>query len=284
MTTGDELREVAGGFGFLESPRWHEGRLWVSDFFDGRVSSLGGDDGDRRTELVIDDRPSGLGWLPDGRLLVVSMRKRLVLRREHDGSVEVHADLSRLAPCDCNDMVVAADGTAYVGNFGSDILAREPRRDTCLVAVRPDGEARVVADGLSFPNGSVITPDDRTLIVGESFAQRYRAFAIGSDGSLGGGRVWAEMPGRSPDGCTLDAEGAIWFADASGREVVRVVEGGRIDAVLELPDTPYACALGGADGATLFIVTSATTPRPDAPTDTARIWATRVAVAHAGRP
>lgn len=277
------LHLLVEGLGFLESPRWHEDRLWFSDFLEQRVASVDAD-GDVRTELELDDRPSGLGWLPDGRLLLVSMRRRAVLRRAQDGTVGLHADLAAIAPSDCNDMVVAADGTAYVGNFGSDLLAGETPRETCIAIVRPDGTAEIGGDGLQFPNGSVITPDGRTLIVGESVGRRYRAFTIADDGSLRDARVWAELGDRSPDGCTLDADGAIWFADARRGAVVRVFEGGRVDAVIEVPDTAYACALGGVDGRTLFVLTSATVPAPEAPKGTARIWSVRVDVPHAGRP
>ena len=257
--------------GFGEGPRWHDGRLWFSDFLHQHVASVG-IDGDVRVELTIDDRPSGLGWLPDGRLLVVSMRRRAVLRVEPDGTAVLHADLSLLATSDCNDMVVAADGTAYVGNFGSDIVAGEPRRSATLAVVRPDGSVVAGPGDLEFPNGSVITPDGRTLIVGESLASRYSAFTIADDGLLHDRRVWAEVPGRSPDGCALDTKGAIWFADARGGDVVRVLEGGEITNSVQTPDNVYACALGGHEGRTLFVLTSGTTPQHDAPLNTGRIW------------
>jgi sugar lactone lactonase YvrE len=280
---GRALELVADGLGFGEGLRWHDGRLWFSDFIRQEVASVG-PAGDRRLELSLTDRPSGLGWLPDGRLLVVSMRRRAVLRRERDGKLVVHADLGAVATSDANDMVVAADGTAYVGNFGSDLLAGEPLREAKLAMVRPDGTVTVAADGLAFPNGSVITPDGRLLIVGESLARRYRAFAIQPDGSLGDSRVWAELGKRSPDGCTLDAEGAIWFANASGPELARVREGGEIVEAIETETTAYACALGGADGRTLYFVTSPSTPKADLEPGRGRLWCTRVDIPHAGRP
>lgn len=277
------VERLLGGLGFGEGPRWHDGRLWFSDFLEQHVASVG-PGGDVRVELALDDRPSGLGWLPDGRLLVVSMRRRAVLRREADGELVLHGDLSGIATSDCNDMVVSAGGNAYVGNFGSDVLAREPAREAKLALVRPDGTVTVAADGLAFPNGSVITPDGATLIVGESMGRRYRAYPIQADGSLGEGRVWAEVGDRSPDGCTLDAEGAIWFASAGRPEVVRVREGGEIAEVLEIPDRTYACALGGPDGRTLFVLTAGTHPAQDAPRGTGAIWTVPVDVPHAGLP
>ncbi len=282
MTTR-QLHLLVDGLGFGESPRWHEGRLWYSDFLRQRVSSVVPGQ-QPRIELILDDRPSGLGWLPDGRLLVVSMRRRAVLRREADETLTVHADLTRIADGDVNDMVIAADGTAYVGNFGSDVLAGEPRRPAHLALVRPDRTVSVAAEGFAFPNGSVITPDGAWLIVGETLAARYRAFPIGEDGTLGAGRVWAEVPGRSPDGCTLDADGAIWFADASGGGVVRVKEAGEVVEVIETPDTAYACMLGGEDGRTLFIVTCASPPNAGLAPGSGKIWAVQVDVPHAGRP
>ena len=279
-----ETVAVLGGLGFGEGLRWHEGRLWFSDFLEQRVSSVG-DAGDVRVEVELDDdRPSGLGWLPDGRLLVVAMHARRLLRRDEDGTLAVHADLAEVATADANDMVVAEDGTAYVGNFGADILAGAPRRPARLAVVRPDGSVTGGPDDLEFPNGSVITPDGSTLVVGESLARRYRAFPIHADGGLGEGRVWAEVGERSPDGCTLDADGAIWFADATGSQVVRVAEGGEILEEVALPDRTYACALGGADGRSLFVVTAGTIPRADAPRGTGRLWRIEVDVPHAGRP
>jgi sugar lactone lactonase YvrE len=271
--------------GFLESPRWHEGRLWVSDFITHRVSSIDLA-GDIRVEAEIDDRPSGLGWLPDGRMLVVAMQKRLVLRREPDGALSTHADLSGVAAWHANDMVVGPDGTAYVGNLGSDLFSGEPMRPSKLATIVSDGTVSVGGDGLEVPNGSVITPDARTLIVGESYAQRYTAFPIARDGSLGTGYLWARTGnGRNPDGCTLDAELAIWYANCLGREVVRIYEGGEVAEAIELRETAWACALGGEDGRTLYVLTGPMfTGRDDMPSGGGRIWTVQVDVPHAGLP
>jgi sugar lactone lactonase YvrE len=272
------------GIDFGEGPRWHDGRLWFSDFYQHRVSAVSLD-GDREVVLELDDHPSGLGWLPDGRMLVVSMQQRRVLRVEHDGSVTEHADLSGIATGRCNDMVVAADGNAYVGNFGFDVWARGERQNATLALVRPDGTVLPAAHEMEFPNGSVITPDGRSLIVGESFGRRYTAFDINVDGTLGNRHVWAQFTDISPDGCTLDAEGAIWVANAIGTEVARVREGGEIAERVDVGQGTYACALGGDDGCTLFIV-SADSPREDeiAGKGTGVIRTMRVEVPHAGLP
>ncbi len=270
------------GIDFGEGPRWHDGRLWFSDFYQHTVSSVGAD-GVRRVELEIDDFPSGLGWLPDGRLLVVAMESRRVLRVEPDGTVATHADLSGVATGRGNDMVVAADGTAYVGNFGFELGT--PMRPAALARVQPTGAVDVAAEGLEFPNGTVITPDGTTLIVGETFGKRATAFTIAADGSLHDRRLWADLGDVLPDGCTLDAEGAIWFADAGGTAVVRVREGGEITDRVEVGQHPFACALGGDDGRTLHVVAADSSRDEEvvgAATGTIRTL--RVDVPHAGLP
>jgi sugar lactone lactonase YvrE len=278
------LPVLLGGIDFGEGPRWHDGRLWFSDFHQHTVSSVG-DDGDRRVELELDDSPSELGWLPDGRLLVVAMESRRVMRVEPDGSVVVHADLSSIATGRCNDMVVAADGTAYVGNFGFDYTVGEPMRPAALARVTPAGDVSVAADGLEFPNGTVITPDGRTLIVGETFGKRATAFNVADDGTLHDRRVWAELGDVLPDGCTLDADGAIWFADARGTAVVRVKEGGEVTDRVETGQHTYACALGGDDGRTLYVVCADSARDDDVVgTSTGTIRTLRVDVPHAGLP
>jgi sugar lactone lactonase YvrE len=277
-----ELPVFVRGLDFGEGPRWHDGRLWFSDFFQHTVSSVGAD-GVRTVELEIDDFPSGLGWLPDGRLLVVAMESRRVLRVETDGTVVTHAELANVATGRANDMVVAADGTAYVGNFG--FVLGEAMQPAALARVRPDGEVDVAADGLEFPNGTVITPDGRTLIVGETFGRRATAFTIADDGTLHDRRVWAELGDVLPDGCSLDAEGAIWFADARGPTVVRVREGGEVTHRVDVGQRTFACALGGDDGRTLFVLAADSAHDGDAEgTATGTIRTLRVDVPHAGLP
>ena len=249
------VETFAEGLDFGEGPRWHGGRLWVSDFFAHRVRSFG-PSGDRRVELELDDQPSGLGWLPSGELLVVAMTSRQVRRVTPDGAVHVHADLSAIATGHTNDMIVDGRGNAYVGNFGFDTEAGEKPRTADLALVRADGSVDVAATDLRFPNGSVITPDGRTLIVGESMGTRYTAFTIDDDGSLADRRVWAEVPGMSPDGCALDHDGAIWMADARGSGCHRVAEGGAILDSVVASQPVFACALGGPARDRLFLVTA----------------------------
>ncbi len=285
---------LAEGIYFGEGPRWHDGRLWFSDFHAHAVYAISLA-GDLRTELQIDDRPSGLGWMPDGSLLVVSMQKRQLLRRTLDGTLSVHADLGAIADFHCNDMVVDAAGRAYIGNFGFDldadlaargvqaVLADHPTAR--LACVEPDGTVREAASGLHFPNGSVITPDGKTLIVGETLAGVLTAFDIGADGALDNKRAWAPTWPRVPDGITQDAEGAIWIANPLAPECARIAAGG---AVLEVIDTGmpcFACMLGGEDGRTLFMLTA---PSSDAHTAAAaakgKLVTAQVDIPHAGLP
>lgn len=245
---------VLDGGTFFEGPRWHDGRWWVSDFYRHVVLSVAEDGSDVREELRVDAQPSGLGWAPDGSVLVVSMLDQRLLRRRTDGDVEVVADISEHCGGPANDMVVDAHGRAYIGNFGFDLMGGGAATNARLVRVDPDGTVSAAADDLGFPNGSVITPDGTTLIVGETMASRYTAFNVELDGSLTGRRVWADVPGVGPDGCGLDAEGRIWCADAFGKRCVRIEEGGRIVDEVPAPDGlgVYACMLGGGDGRTLL--------------------------------
>jgi sugar lactone lactonase YvrE len=247
------FQTLADGGTFFEGPRWHEGRWWVSDFYRHAVFAIA-PDGATEEVLTVDAQPSGLGWMPDGSLLVVAMRDRAVLRRAPDGSVAVHADIAAHCGGLANDVVVDGRGHAYVGNFGFDLMAGETPRSTVLVHVAPDGASEVAADEILFPNGSVITPDGTTLIVGETMGGRYTAFTIGEDGSLAERREWAAVPGVAPDGCALDADGRIWAADALGSRLVRVAPGEGVVDEIPAPDGlgVYACMLGGDDGRTLL--------------------------------
>ena len=253
------MQLLLDGLAFAESPRWHAGALWFSDFYTKRVQRLDPASGELATVCEVPGQPSGLGWLPDGRLLVVSMTDRRVLRLESDGTLATHADLSRLASFHCNDMAVDAAGRAWVGNFGFDLLAKAPPAPAELILVPPAGAPRVVARDLMFPNGCVITPDGRTLVVAETAAKRLTAFDIApADGTLANRRVWADLALR-PDGICLDAEGAIWCAGLRARTCVRVAEGGALLRRIDTDDTCIACALGGDDGRTLFVVTGEVT-------------------------
>jgi sugar lactone lactonase YvrE len=250
------LATLLDGLTFPEGPRWHDGRLWFSDFYTQRVVAV--DPGGRaETMLEVPPRPSGLGWTPDGALLVVSMLDRRVLRVEN-GATRVLADLSAVATGPCNDMVVDGRGRAYVGNFGYDRHKGEPPRTTCLARVDPDGRVTRAAEDLFFPNGTVITPDGRTMIVGETQGHRLTAFDVAPDGTLSNRRVWAQFEDAVfPDGICLDAEGAIWVSDARGSALLRVREGGKIDGTVSTGSRyAFACMLGGADRRTLFVCTS----------------------------
>ena len=246
---------LAQGFGFVEGPRWHHGRLVVSDMGSKQVLTVDLD-GTVEEVCVVEGRPSGLGWLPDGRMLVVSMTDRRVVRLEADGTLAEHADLSDLASAPCNDMVVDGRGNAYVGNPGYDMRnPPSPLPAAEVVLVRPDGSAEVVDRSLLFPNGPAVTPDGRTLIVAETMGGRLSAFDIDEDGTLSNRRTFADLPGRAPDGIALDADGAVWVADANGNACVRVREGGEITNVVDTGRGCFACALGGPDRTTLFLLT-----------------------------
>jgi len=269
---------IVAGLAFPEGPLWRDGRLLFSDFHTHRVQSLGLD-GSLETICEVPAQPSGLGFGPDGRMLVVSMRDRRLLRLEDDGLHEL-ADLTALTGGPCNDMVVDARGRAWVGEFGFDYGA--PPQTASLVRVDPDGHAERVAEGLHFPNGCVMTPDG-TLVVAESLGRRLTAFDAGEDGSLSGRRPWAVFapePAASfrdaaadgapaPDGICLDAQGAIWVADIVGRAAMRVAEGGEVLDVIPTGEglTALAVALGGPDGRTLFICAAAPIGDGDPETD-----------------
>jgi sugar lactone lactonase YvrE len=266
MRMGRTTRVLADGLYFGEGPRWHDGRLWLSDFYAHAVKSVSLA-GDLRTEFEIDDQPSGLGWMPDGSMLIVSMTKRQLLRRTPDGTIAVHADLGHIATFHCNDMVVDSRGGAYVGNFGFDldaemaargvqsVLASHPTAKLAYVA--PDGTTRVAADDMHFPNGPVITPDGKTLILGETFGAVLTAFDIGPEGELSNRRVWAPTAPAVPDGICLDADGAIWVANPVAPQCLRIAEGGEVLEVIDTGKPCYACMLGGDDGKTLFMLTAA---------------------------
>lgn len=249
-----ELTPRVQGLAFPEGPRWHDGSLWCTDIADGKVLRIGSDG---TIEVIADGIPgvSGLGWLPDGRLLAVAGVQRALLRRDASGW-QVHADLAPLVGADCNDMVVDGRGRAWVGNWGFDFMAGAKPATTVIVRVDPDGRAQAVADAMSFPNGSVVTPDGRTLIVAETYRGQLTAFDIADDGSLQNRRAWATLAEGKPDGICLDADGAIWVASPPTRELLRVREGGEITHRVAAPGDAVACMLGGADRRTLFMLSA----------------------------
>jgi sugar lactone lactonase YvrE len=265
-----EISTVVTGMAYLEGPRWHDQRIWFSDFYTYRVYSAAEDGGDVRIEAEVPQQPSGLGWLPDGRLLIVSMRDARVLRRETDGTLVCHADVSGYVNGLLNDMVVDSQGRAFIGEFGFDLMGGGDLKPACLLRVDPDGTVTKVADDLWFPNGSVITSGG-TLLVNETFGNRITAFDIADDGTLANRRTWAkfgELPTETepekllpqiviaPDGCCLDADEQLWIADGLGGRVIRVREGGEITEEIPAGTGVFACALGGADGRTLFACTA----------------------------
>ncbi len=277
-------RVVLDGLSFPEGPRWHEGRLWFSDVPDGKVIAVSLDGKAETMADLGDAQPSGLGWTPDGDLLVVGGMKKQLLRRSADGTVSVVAELGDLCPRAANDMVVDAQGRAYIGNWGFDFAAGESPAATVIVLVTPDGRTSVAADGVLFPNGTVITPDGKTLVVAETFGSKLTAFDVNDDGTLGGRRTFADLPGKFPDGICLDAEGAIWVANAGAGEVVRVRDGGEVVERVTTDRRAFACALGGADRRTLLICNAAGTPSPEHHERTGQIQAVEVDVPGAGLP
>jgi len=299
MTTTRSLRTLLTGGSYFEGPRWHDGAWWVSDFYSHQVLRVT-PDGDSTVVTEVVEQPSGLGWLPDGSMVIVSMKDRKLLRLA-DGELSTLADLAPHCGGHLNDCVVDEAGHVFVGDFGFDLMGGGEIVPTTLKRVDPDGTVTVVAEDLHFPNGSVITPDG-TLIVGETWGNRFTAFDIAPDGSLANRRVWASfgpLPTGStveelapqivvgPDGCTLDAEGHVWVADGFHGRVVRVAPGGAI--VDEVPGPEgmgvFACMLGGDDGRTLLSCAA-----PDffehtrAPVREAVLVTTQVDVPHAGRP
>jgi sugar lactone lactonase YvrE len=278
-----KLEPVLTNLSFPEAPRWRDGRLYFSDFYTKRVMATD-PDGVHETIVEVPNQPSGLGWRTGGTMLIVSMIDRKLLGFT-TGKLSVLADLSKLATGHCNDMVVDGDGRAYIGNFGYDRHKGETPRTTCLIRVDTDNKVHKAADGLSFPNGAVITDDGKTMIVAETMAHRLSAFEIGSGGSLGKRRTFAEIRGCSPDGICLDAEGGVWVADPGGRRVLRVLDGGKVTHTLNLGARgAYACMLGGVDRRTLFVLTNSGSGPSIAQKRDGRIEIMRVDVPGAGYP
>lgn len=248
---------VITGLAFAEGPRWHDGALFISDIFGRQVWRVVPGES---PEVIheVPGLPSGLGWLPDGRMVIVAMRERRLLVAGPDGLSE-YADLSAVVAGDCNDMVVDRFGRCYVGNFGYDLLGGAERRPTGVVFVDEGGTAELLADDLWFPNGLAISADGRTLIVAETRGSRISAFTIAGDGTLSDRRTFAEFADTGPDGICLDAEGALWVASPSTGELIRVAADGQVVARLDPPQgAAQACMLGGADGRSLFVCSTPT--------------------------
>ena len=275
------------GLAFGESPRWHDGRLWVADWGLQEIIAIGGD-GRRKTAVPLNFgsfQPICFDWLQDGCLVLVSSQDARLLRRESNGALVPYADLSAISR-GWNEIVVDGRGNAYVNGGGFDLMAGAPFAPGFIVLVTSDGRVRQVADGLAFPNGMAVTPDNATLIVAESYGKKLTAFDIGADGTLSNRRVWAELGSGAPDGICIDADGAVWYADVPNKCCVRVREGGEVLQTVQLDRGGFACMLGGAEGRTLFIVArewrgivSATEP-----TRTGQVLSMNVPSPHAGWP
>jgi sugar lactone lactonase YvrE len=247
-----EPRVLVDNLAFPESPRWHRSRLWFCDW--GAREIIGVDlQGQGKVVVRVESFPFCIDWLPDGHLLVVS--GTTLWQSAPDGSLSTYADLERLDDHSWNDIVVDGRGNTYVNNIGFDFPGGEVTPGI-IALVEPDGSAREVADDIEFPNGMVVTPDNSTLIVAESYGGRLTAFEIALDGSLSNRRTWADVDGGAPDGICLDAEGAIWYADVPNKRCVRVAEGGEVLQTIELDRGCFACMLGGPRGTTLFLTTN----------------------------
>ncbi len=277
-----ETEIVLMGLAFGEGPRWRDDHLWFSDFYRHGIFRVD-ESGNEELVLKVPTQPSGLGWLPDGDLLFVSMLDRSLKRMNGSGEVSLHADLSDIAGGPCNDMVVSTDGTAYVGNFGFEEGQKFAQATLAVVGV--DGKAHKGPDGLDFPNGTVINPEGDRLIIAESYGSRLLSFDIEEDGSLTGRRLFADLGSRVPDGICLDADGGVWVGDPANHSVFRVVEGGEVTDHIDLELNCYACMLGGQDRKTLYLVTAPTSGRGGAADRReGRIERVRVEIPGAGTP
>ena len=247
-----EVQTLLTGLAFGESPRWHDGRLWFSNWGAQEIVAV---DLEGKSEVIVrmPSFPFSIDWLPDGRMLVVSGREGLLLRWETDGELLTHADLSGLARV-WNEIVVDDRGNAYVNGGGFDLLAGEAFAPGIIALVTPDGSVRQVADGIAFPNGMAVTPDTKTLIVAESYAKRLTAFDIEATGLLSNRRVWADLGDGVPDGICIDAEGAVWYGDVPNKRCMRVREGGEVLQTIDLDRGCFACMLGGVNKQTLFLM------------------------------
>lgn len=259
MTEPDVL---ADGRAFLEGPRWHDDALWVSDMYAKEVLRVTLD-GTVEVVARVDGDPSGLGWRPDGTMLIVSMRDRQLLRRDPSGGLAVAADCSPLAPFEINDLVVDRHGHAFISQFGFDFHGGGRYREAPLLRADPNGTVTAATDGLRMANGMVVTADGRTLVVAESTGKDLVAFDLAPDGTLTRRRVWAELPDY-PDGICIDSKDGVWIASPVGDRFVRVLEGGDVTDIVSVPGRhAIACALGGEDGRTLFCCTSSTQGEPE---------------------
>ncbi|MCA0026255.1 MULTISPECIES: SMP-30/gluconolactonase/LRE family protein [unclassified Mesorhizobium] len=251
-SVAENAKIIAKGLAFGESPRWHEGRLWLCNWGTGEIVAVS-DEGKSRVMLTVPAvLPYSIDWLPDGRLLVISGREGLLLRQEVDGRLVTHADLRDLSKSPWNEIVVDGRGNIYVNGGGPAPAPGQHFGPGTIVLITPDGTARQVAGNIAFANGMAVTPDNRTLIIAESHSNRLTAFDIAADGTLANRRVWADVDGY-PDGICLDAEGTVWYADVPNKRCAQVREGGEVMQTVTADRGCFACMLGGVDGRTLFI-------------------------------
>jgi len=297
MASAHTARIIREGLRFGEAPRWHEGRLWFSDFYRHGVFSMAFDGTDERLELTVPGQPSGIGWMPDGSMLVVSMTDHTVLRWSPGTEPTPHASLEAFCGYWANDLVVSTDGTAYVGNFGFDldtflethgvegVLTPPGPPTTNLVVLAPDGSVLQVVPDMAFPNGMVLDPSGTALIVAETMAMRLTRFDVAADGTLSNRRSFADLELVAADGICLDAEGQVWVANALAPEAVRIAEGGAVTARVSTSQTCFACMLGGEGRLSLYLMTAPTsTARRAASALDGRIEVAEVPVGGAGRP
>lgn len=283
MTSKTAPRVLMEGIAFPESPRWHDGRLWFSDWMAHQVIALD-ENGASEAVAEVDAFPFSIDWLPDGPMLITAGRD--ILRLEPDGSLVTHADLGGLTEFGLNEIVVDDRGNVYVNSPGFDLMGGGEPAPGIVAVLRTDGSAERVAEGVAFPNGMAITPDGGILIVADSYGRELTGFDIGADGALSNRRTWADLGEGMPDGICIDAEGAVWYADVPNRRCARVAEGGEVLQTIAVDRGCFACMLGGGDGRTLFILAQewkgpeATGKGPR----TGRVLADGAPAPHAGRP
>ena len=279
MTAPRVLRE---GIVFGESPRWHDGRLWFCDWGARQILAVAPDGtGEVVLEVDFPSLPMCIDFLPDGRPLVVCSPRQQLLRLEPDGTPVVHASLTSVSDKPWNEVVCDSAGNAYVNNIGFEFPV-EPSAPGLVAVARADGTVRRLAGDMQFPNGMALTPDERTLLVGESHGSRVTAIELGDDGSSVRTRVWASTPGDHPDGIALDASGALWYADVGNARCVRIREGGEVLDTVQLDRGCFSCALGGADGRTLFIVAQRYGGAPGSGPPSGQLLSAEVSVPAAG--